>query len=227
MKYDCGCVNEIDENSGILRSVDKCQTHSQVITTSKSRDKNYYMRGPNSAIDEDGIPNFVRYIKELGEGVSREDFSYLTDGLGRFFLELGAGLGPYIPLLLSGGGRYLAIDDSRFACEWIRRVFYVPCLEQDVETIPDDIHYDCVLAAHLLEHVWDAPGLLRKMHKIARERIYLIVPDDSDPVNPDHRWFFTRETLQVALKRAGFRNIRSKIQRIVPQENFIYTVAEK
>jgi len=205
--------------------VDKCAFHSSKITTDETRTYDYFKA--MGCVDERGIPQFANYIKELSQGLTKEDFLYLTEGLGRYFLELGPGLGMYIPLLLSGGGRYIGVESADFAVEWIRSTFYVPCIKQDVETMPDDIRYDCVIAAHILEHVWDAPGLIKKMFKIARERVYIIVPDDLDPVNPDHKWFFTKDSLILSLKRAGFKNVRVAVQKIVPQENFMYAVAEK
>jgi hypothetical protein len=134
----------------------------------------------------------------------------------------------YIPLLHAGGGTYWGVDDSPFACAWIENVFYTHVCNMSVERFFDncEIKFDCILAAHLLEHVDDAPWILKRCHDQCRERIYLIVPDDRDPVNPDHKWFFTKDSLIIALRRAGFKEVRYQIQKIVPQEDFIYCVAE-
>jgi hypothetical protein len=223
VKYDCGCVNEVDEPSGVLRSISKCGFHTEHRYDPEKRDLFYYKEV--GSIGEDGIPQFSKYIDELQRGYSPKDMSYLARGAS--FLELGPGLGMYIPLFLSAGGTYLGVDESAFSVNWIRSLFYVPVTQQDAETICDEWRFDCVFAAHLLEHTKDAPAMLKKMHTIARERLYLIVPDDQDPVNPDHQWFFTKDSLYKILRRTGFKNIRIKIQKIVPQEDFMYCVAEK
>jgi SAM-dependent methyltransferase len=225
VKYDCGCVNMTEETSGLLHSIVKCNFHMEHIYSPEKRQLFYYKEV--GSIDEKGIPQFAHYIKELETGFDSADMMYLANGLGKSFLELGPGLGQYIPLFLQGGATYLAVDESAFSVNWIRSLFYVPITQQDAETICDEWRFDCVFAAHLLEHTKDAPAMLKKMHTIARERLYLIVPDDQDPVNPDHQWFFTKDSLYKILRRTGFKNIRIKIQKIVPQEDFMYCVAEK
>lgn len=226
MTYECGCVNEIDNESGVLRSISKCEFHTKAQTTPLTRDYEHYRS--LGCIDEHGIPQNARYVRELKEGLSELDFDYLKWGIGKVFLELGAGLGMYIPLILKGGARHTSIENSPFAVKWIQDTFYTSVLECDLEEIGFlPARYHCIIAAHILEHVKDAPNLLTRCYQCVRERLYLIVPDDQDPVNPDHQWFFTADTLSQLLKRTGFTNIRTQTKHVFEREGFIYCVAEK
>ena len=225
MKYDCGCVNDTDP-SGVLCSISKCEFHTKHITSPGTRGRDYYTLDPQ-LLNGDGIPQFYRYITQLRDGLSVEDFDYLRCGLGKSCLELGCGLGMYIPLFLQGNWRYMGVDDSPYACDWVQNIFYVPIINDTIENFPLGRTYHCVFAAHVLEHMNNAPATLRRFYNWTRERLYLIVPDDKDPVNPDHLWFFNRDSLTSLLLRTGFKNIRAKTVKVIEQENFIYCVAEK
>jgi hypothetical protein len=47
-----------------------------------------------------------------------------------------------------------------------------------------------------------------------------------DPTNPDHLWFFTPSSLTRALEDAGFVIDELAWKQHVPQENFIYCLAQ-
>jgi hypothetical protein len=85
------------------------------------------------------------------------------------------------------------------------------------------------MAAHVFEHFQDSPAMIQKAVDLIAPGgcLYLIVPDDSDLLSPDHFWFYTEATLQTVLKRVGLEDIRMASRRIVPQEDFIYAVARK
>ncbi len=78
-------------------------------------------------------------------------------------------------------------------------------------------HFDVALLVHFLEHIDDAPGLLRQMHDVA-DLLVIEVPDfDSDPLNiarlamgrsfssdADHVREFTEATLTTMLATSGW-----------------------
>ena len=57
--------------------------------------------------------------------------------------------------------------------------------------------------------------------------LWIIVPDDSDPVNPDHLWFFTEATLRSTIEAAGLEVVRMAKRKYIERENFIYCRARK
>jgi methyltransferase family protein len=226
--YSCGCVNEVHEKSGVLASVLKCEFHVDYSRTHPQGDSIDYFKAMG-CINERGIPQNKLLIDQLWGALLPDDFMYLFHGEGKHVLELGPGLGPYIPFFLQYHWKYDSVEMAPFACDWIESTFGYSPIRTTAEGffLWDDSDYQCIFAAHLFEHVVNAPKLLKQCFDRLNERLVLIVPDDSDPTNPDHLWFFTQETLHALLEKIGFKNVRSQIRKHVPQENFIYCVAEK
>jgi methyltransferase family protein len=167
-------------------------------------------------------------LRELSDAISMFDLAYLCNGQRKTMLELGAGIGMYIPLFLNEWA-YTAVEKSAFCIKWLQEVYSMTPLQTDVETFLEQNwqDYDCIFAAHIIEHLKDAPSALMRCFERVRERIYIIVPDDQDPTNPDHQWFFSEPTLRNLLLQIGFKNVRTQVRRRIPREQFIYCVAEK
>jgi hypothetical protein len=53
------------------------------------------------------------------------------------------------------------------------------------------------------------------------------VPDDSDPVNPDHLWHFDERTLRGCVEAAGLVVERLVVRKYIERENFLYVRARK
>jgi predicted SAM-dependent methyltransferase len=89
--------------------------------------------------------------------------------------------------------------------------------------------YDVIVLAHGLEHFENAPVMLEKVFCLLKESgiLCLLVPDDADLGNPDHRWFFTEASIRRWVEEAGFVNVKALTKRVVPWENFIYLFAER
>jgi hypothetical protein len=226
MNYPCGCINGIESESGILRCVKKCNFHINWSLTHPEGESLEYFRDLNAI--RDGVPQNDHLARELVGALSISDMAYLADGWRKSLLEIGCGLGAYIPLFLSNHWNYLAIEQADFCVNWVQQTFYIAVrkmpIEEFLKTAPV---FNCIFAAHVFEHLKDAPAVLKTCYEKVDERLYLIVPDDEDPTNPDHRWFFTQESLHRLLERIGFVNVRSQIRKLIPQESFIYCVAEK
>jgi SAM-dependent methyltransferase len=147
-------------------------------------------------------------------------------------LEIGCGLGSYVPFFLRNGWNYEAVESSKFAAYWTRNTFDVDVHEKTFEKFHEEPFvpfYHLIFAAHVLEHMESAPLALVWINELLKPdgQLMLIVPDDSDPTNPGHQWFFTEPTLRALLEQKGFKNIRTAIRKRVERENFIYCVAEK
>ncbi len=226
MIHPCGCINEIDEKSGVMHCVKKCDFHIDWSRTHPQGGSIEYYKEIGAI--ENGIPQNFRLIEELIEPLHQMRRRGLNFGDGKCILELGCGLGPYIPYLLGNGWLYFGMDSSEFACNWVKNVFGIDLNLSDFECY-DSFRVNAILAAHLFEHLHDCPAGLKKAYDLllSRGSIYLIVPDDGDPTNPDHWWFFTETTLLALLEKIGFTNISMTMRKRVPQENFIYCVAEK
>jgi predicted TPR repeat methyltransferase len=228
MTYSCGCVNEIDPASGVLHCVKKCDGHvTWLLTNPDGTKKNYEEMG----LLQNGMPQNARLIAELLEPLREMDLGSVLHGPGKM-LEIGCGLGSYVPLFLRNGWEYEAVESSSFAAYWTQNTFDVRVDLQTFEqrfVSPPTEHYDLIFAAHVLEHMKDAPTCLKMIHaRLFRfGYLILIVPDDSDPTNPGHQYFFTQDTLRSLLTETGFSVQGMVMKKRVEREKFIYCVARK
>lgn len=99
----------------------------------------------------------------------------------------------------------------------------------DFETIPPRSVYSLLLAAHVLEHLRDAPAAvdLCAGWLLPGGELWIIVPDDTDPVNPEHEWVFTPASLRRCVEDAGLTVERIEVRRRIERERFIYLRARK
>lgn len=219
MTHACGCVNAPDSASGVLRSVSKCEHHTR------------HQRQPSTLGEE-----YYRELGGIGDGTAqRRHREELAEALGTFpagdgklAVEIGCGLSGYCPALLAAGFQYRAIEASLWAAEWMRREYGVPVIVggYSIEMLPP---CDLIVAAHVIEHLPDAPQAIRELVAGLESggRLYIVVPDDSDPVNPDHLYFFTADSLRSVVEASGATVERLEVRSVVPQENFIYCLARK
>ena len=66
-------------------------------------------------------------------------------------------------------------------------------------------HYDCLVASHVIEHIPDAPGFLRRLRNYADDFIF-IVPIES--YGFPHLWGFTETGFDQFVKCAGYKIVR-------------------
>lgn len=221
--YPCGCVNVVDDKWGILKSVSKCDEHQRA--SGKTGMAHYVDMG---AI-KDGVPQHAKYSKEMLAAFDEMgiEFPYSYKSRDRA-LEIGCGLGMYVPLLLHRGYQYRGVEPDPVAAHWTESTFDVVVRNFTFEDYSGG-EFDLIVAAHVFEHFVDAPAMLLKTFVCLAHggNLVLIVPDDMDPVNPDHLWFFTPTTLQRILTQIGFVDIHMAVRRIVRHENFIYCIARK
>jgi len=222
--YGCGCVNKVDEDWGILRSLSKCDFHKK-----ESGKGGYFYYRMIGIIGED-YPRFTKIANEMIEGLEAAGLDFTKiNGRGKRVLEVASGVAPYCPLLLRLGYQYEAIEAEPWSATWARSAFGVTVHQCWFEEFTSQHKYGLVLAAHIVEHLKDAPAGLQKMLDLLEPggRIIVIVPNDEDPVNPDHLWFFDQDSLRSTMERVGFVDIKMSMFRRVPQEQFIYCTATK
>lgn len=218
--YSCGCANTTDPATGVLRAVSKCGFH--VAESGKGGIAHYEELG--AIID--GVPQCDRYEAQLIDALPELSLLKVQDGHA---MEIGCGASMYAPFLMRAGFDYLGVDPDDEAARWTNQTFSVPTIGLTFEACGPLDAVDLILAAHSLEHVTDAPAVLKKMFSLLKSggHLVVIVPDDSDPVNPDHLWFFTVETLRALLESTGFVEITTAVRRHIARENFIYCHARK
>ena len=232
--YPCGCVNDFDR--GVLKSILKCDHHKSMQREIGELGEEYYQELGSST----GTPPHVAEFEECFgkcEPVDRDR---------PFALEIGAGASHYVPMITDAGWFYCACEPSRWARKWMLERYGDRQIQLSNRAWEHYDHNDCVLgdrggsgsqwwqygmilAAHSLEHMVDAPAALEKMAEYLAPGgvLYIIVPDDSDPVNPDHLWFFNTATLDLSIRRAGLVVEVLVTRQRVEHEKFIYCKARK
>ena len=215
--YGCGCVNEVHLPSGVLRSVSKCAKHSRMRRDPAMLGEAYYRE--QGAFDGP-------HLKQLREALG--PFPEATSS--RRALEIGCGCSPYAGAIKAAGWGYIGLDLSPWAAQWTAETHGVIAFSRDWEGGPwYKADVGIILAAHVLEHFRDAPGALAHMALELEPggQLWLVVPDDTDPCNPDHEWFFSPETLRTSVEQCGLRVEAMEVRKYIARENFIYCRAVK
>jgi SAM-dependent methyltransferase len=223
--YPCGCINVVHEPSGVLRCCHKCRRHRAMARRPETLDEAYYT---SLGVLKDGKIVAEPYIRQLTEALELMPYPGYSNEC--FALEIGCGISPYVKEIESTGWFYEGIDPSQLAIDWMKShtvLIRFTCAK--LEDISEDNRFGFILAAHVFEHLDDAPGAIAKCHDLLEPGgwLWLIVPDDSDPTNPDHQWFFTEETLRRCLEAGGFTVERLVMRKYIERENFLYCAARK
>ncbi len=223
LTYVCGCINAIDGPSGVLKAVAKCASHRAEARETGVLGQAYY---EHIEALKDGIPQTPRYLDEMAERMGAEP----PLAWGERALEIGAGVSMYAGWVQRLGYRYQAVEPSPWAAAWLRNTYLCTVHEGPFETFaapPDE--FSLILAAHSLEHMADAPGAVEKCAGLLKTggELWAIVPDDRDPLNPDHLWFFSAETLRSTVEAAGLAVACVHEFPGCEMENFLYLRAVK
>jgi SAM-dependent methyltransferase len=224
IRYPCGCLNEVHAPSGVLRSASKCDKHRARQRRPSDLGLAYY---EELKCIVDGIPTCALHLRQLREALG--DFPRARR-FNRIALEVGCGASMYAPGLLRAGYEYVGLDPSGWAGFWTANAFDVDTIKGSLETATLSAgEYDLILAAHCIEHMEDAPGAIVRCAELLESggELWVVVPDDSDPINVDHLFFFTPTTLRSCLESAGLVVERMAVRKYVPQERFLYARARK
>lgn len=224
--YRCGCSNRVGHPDGVLRRAGWCAKHRGKAGDPTTLDEAYY-RGLG-AMDADAT---ARYVAELEAALG----PLSPAPAGGTALEIGGGVSPYAAAFLGLGYSYVGVEPSEAAAgltvrECARRGHeavrvYPEFFENFVAGRP----FDLILAAHSFEHMADAPAMIGRAAYYLRPHgeLWIVVPDDSDPINSDHLCFFNEASLRRSVEEAGLEVLRLEARRIVPHELFIYCRAKK
>lgn len=222
MTYPCGCENQHTPPSGVLRSIRKCPKHKAKQRDPATLDESYYTE---LGVLKDGRLADTNHVAELVEALGE-----FTRFVGRTpALEIGCGASPYVAAILEAGHEYYGTDASPWAAQWMKETYGARVTVGRFEDVRLGWDHRLILAAHVLEHLDDAPAAIANCERLLCRggELWIVVPDDSDPVNPDHIWFFDEFTLRACLEAAGLVVEKMAVRRYVPHENFIYCRARK
>jgi SAM-dependent methyltransferase len=222
--YRCGCLNTVHAPSGVLRCIVKCDRHKAMARRPETLDEAYYT---SLGVLKDGKIMADPYLRQLTEALGPIPESFDSDT--EFALEIGCGVSPYADAIEAAGWTYDAVDSSYWAIQWMVAHTGTTLGCGRFEDVDEGPIFGFILAAHVFEHLDDAPGAIAKCYRLLEPGgwLWLIVPDDSDPVNPDHQWFFTEQTLRRCLESAGFSVERLVMRKYIERESFLYCAARK
>jgi SAM-dependent methyltransferase len=221
--YACACANEVDRASGVLRRVEWCPKHQAMRRDPATLGEAYYRE--LGVIDAAGRLRATAHVAELEEALG--PLPPATPPVDA--LEVGCGASPYVDAVRAAGYAYFGLDPAPWVRPWMARRWGAWCDTMRLEDVRAFHAYALVLCAHAFEHMDDAPAAIRHCARLLAPggELWLVVPDDSDPVNPDHIYFFTPDTLRACLEAAGLAVERIVTRRHVPHENFLYARARK
>jgi SAM-dependent methyltransferase len=237
IEYPCGCLNFKDLLYDVLRCHKKCRHHVEWVQKQPTGLAYYQMLG---SVNADGAPLPDAYVREITESLgpvpkagqpwfdNEGDLVVPTAG------EIGCGASPYVKMVRDAGYFYVGLDPDPWVVEWMKKT-YDAYVYKGLWPVKDGIGIqkggvlDFLLCTHALEHMDDAPASLDEMYNHLRPggHLWIVVPDDTDQTNPDHRWFFTLEGLVGMVKRAGFDRVFATQKKVIERENFIYLSARR
>ncbi len=225
MIHPCGCQNEVHTASGVLRSISKCSRHQP--RDPATLDQAYYTE--LGLLTADGRPAETQHVAELEEALGALPEAE-TPAL--MALEIGCGASPYVRAILEAGYFYIGLEPSLWAADWMRETYStvtLHCRSEDIGSTLFEGQFTLILAAHCLEHMADAPAAIGRCADwlVPGGELWIVVPDDSDPCNPDHLWYFREDTLRACIEAAGLVVERLVMRKHVKHENFLYARARK
>lgn len=217
-EVSCGCRLDVHEPTGARFNVFRCKGHTASAATRTDPDESYYAN--LVGVLTDNPPHVGEFVEAFGP---------LPDGHGDF-LEVGCGISPYAKMIIDAGYRYHVLDSSTWAIEQMRKIpGVVSATHAPLESLDFVDSFQAILAAHVMEHVRDPESVLASLFRALKlgGSLYLVLPDDEDLANPDHRWFFMADSLAKMVRRASFVVDSVKVRRYVKHESFIYLKATK
>ena len=221
--HPCGCVTGPDPAFGVTRSLEKCPGHVAERAAQPTGEAYYRSIG---ILDAKGAVREDHYCDELLEGIGQ-----IPPPAGEcpLAVEVGCGLSPYVRLVRAAGYAYMGIEPDPWAAAEMGRRFGAAVVQGTWEQFRSKLPADLLLCCHALEHMPDAPAALGRFHEmlVPGGHLVLLVPDDTDLVNPDHLWFFSPESLYSLLTLVGFTVPTISVHKRIERENFIYCVARK
>jgi 2-polyprenyl-3-methyl-5-hydroxy-6-metoxy-1,4-benzoquinol methylase len=208
-EYSC-TSGGLARHDDIVRCLDCGMTGSRPPITPERIVENY-----QEMVDEDYLGE-ERGRRELFNWVLERLEGYLLPG--RRLLEVGSNAGLFLAVAGEAGWEAKGVEPSRWAVETGRRTFGVDLVQGTAETLEADPgSRDAVVMLDVLEHLADPLGTLGRLREIVHPEgilalstvnvagLHARLRGGSWPwfIRP-HLHYFTPETLDAMLRRAGF-----------------------
>ena len=162
--------------------------------------------------------------KEIGKNIGRAEEIVRECGMGGRLLDVGCGAGFFIACLRRYGWEVEGVDVSEWAARFAREKLGLSVFTGRVEDIDFDRRFDVITLFHLLEHLPDPLGTLKKIGVLMAPDGTLVVKGPNlagfDRIwhgkdwrgydIPFHLYDFTPKTYQIMLEKAGF-SIQKKV----------------
>ena len=96
-------------------------------------------------------------------------------GAGRL-LDVGCGTGEFLATLRQGGWQVEGLERDEKASAWAREKLGMRVVTGDVSVLPPDAGpFDVVTMWHVLEHLYDPAGALRRLHSLLADDGFLLI----------------------------------------------------
>ncbi len=172
-----------------------------------------------------------------GDGMGYEDYDLQTDSLrvtfrrllvrldergltGGDLLEVGCGFGLLLDEARGFFSRRVGTDFSRLACERARP-YADEVYEGGLEQVPPEDRFDCIVANHVIEHIYRPVPFVQSLVERLRPggTLFLGSPDMSSPWRrvmghgwpqfkvPEHVLFFDARSLRRLMEMAGLSEV--------------------
>lgn len=179
---------------------------------------------------EDGDPPVAkRYITEMDEARVRvRRLLPLLEPHTRL-LEIGSGSGAFLDAVRPYVGDLLGMEPNEPSRDWIEGQMGLPVMERLADVLREAKSFDLVLLFHVIEHVPDPVRFLKSLSQLLRPdgRLVIEVPNVDDVLvavyqiptylrfyyQKAHLYYFSVDTLAMALNQAGFDATIEGIQR--------------
>lgn len=135
---------------------------------------------------------------------------------GQTVLEAGSGEGYGAEILRRAGTRVIAVDYDSTAILHSARTYPMPHIQANLAALPLR-EVDAVVSLQVIEHLWDLPGFLAEVRRIA-DWTCLSTPNrhtfspglerGRKPTNPFHVEEFDAEQLAAIVADAGFPDVK-------------------
>src|SRR5258708_17517981 len=145
---------------------------------------------------------------------------------GKTILDFGCGTGEFLKEMKSNGWVIAGVEPSQNANEKASQLTNKKIYKSLTEI--QESNFDAITLWHVLEHLHDLNGSLRKFHALLKESgtIFIAVPNlesyDAQFYNsfwagydvPRHLWHFNRENMKKLLENIGFTLMESRPMRM-------------
>lgn len=175
------------------------------------------------------------FLKDL---FGKRAMMYLGKSEGGRLLDIGSGSGDFLNLMAGLGWQVQGVEPDKEAAELSRKRFGFKIIGQKfIESDLSSEYFDAITAKHVIEHIDDPVGFLKKAWQVlgSAGRLTATTPNIKSlghlmfkknwfPLEPPrHLFLFSAETLKEAALRAGLKNIEVKAKPVAAEKIYIHS----